>query len=447
MRKKYKYEDFQKMAEHKGGKLISTKSEFINLTANEAPSSIKLEWWCGNEDHDTWVSRTANILRGNWCPQCFQERNRKWTYKECERLIKSRGIEENGIGGHLITTEKEYNQMKKIPSHRKLKWQSGISGHKPWITRPNDIDQGRWCPTCRKKKPWEYLDCVKLAERRGMVINGIKGHFLTTKEEFDNIKGAIGHTKLKWWCGKKNHLPWEAPPNNIDQGHWCPDCAGNRRYNYRELQKLAKIRGMEENGVKGELLTSKKEFNRLIQNTKPSQVYLKWWCGKKNHSPWEAKSNWIQQGSWCPQCSNGKYETICRWYFEQIFQSSFPTIQLRKIIPHYKGKMHLDGYSIIDINGEQIKLAFEYNGPQHYEFPNPFHKSVNQYERLKRRDSHKKNLCQKAGILLIEFPYTINRNMNKPKKIREYIIKEFQLKSGIKLSKISKIDHRSKIKS
>ena len=35
------------------------------------------------------------------------------------------------------------------------------------------------------------------------------------------------NTKLLWECAKGHH--WEAMPNNIKRGTWCPSCAGNRR--------------------------------------------------------------------------------------------------------------------------------------------------------------------------------------------------------------------------
>ncbi len=36
-----------------------------------------------------------------------------------------------------------------------------------------------------------------------------------------------GKTKLKWQC-KVGH-EWEARPNNVKHGTWCPTCAKNKR--------------------------------------------------------------------------------------------------------------------------------------------------------------------------------------------------------------------------
>lgn len=40
-------------------------------------------------------------------------------------------------------------------------------------------------------------------------------------------------------------------------------------------------------------------------------------CGKGHR--WLVTPTNIKSGTWCPECSKGRYEKITRWYFEQIF--------------------------------------------------------------------------------------------------------------------------------
>lgn len=192
------------------------------------------------------------------------------------------------------------------------------------------------------------------------------------------------------------------------------------------MQELARSRG-------GYLITTEEEFNILIRDNKPSQVYVEWWCGKEDHLSWCAKPNWIQSGAWCPYCAEGKSEKICRRYFEEIFNESFPRIMIRRIIPTYQGRMHFDGYAEIYISGVLFRIAFEYNGRQHYEFPNHIHKNRAEFQLQQQNDDLKKDLCRDNGIILIEIPYNVDPRMNHPSKIREYIKKQFEAKTGIKL--------------
>jgi len=63
--------------------------------------------------------------------------------------------------------------------------------------------------------------------------------------------------------------------------------------------------------------------------------------------------------------------------------------------------MELDGYN------QDLKIAIEYNGKQHYVFPNGFHKTIEEFEKQKERDLLKLDLCDKNGVYLITVPYTI----------------------------------------
>ena len=109
----------------------------------------------------------------------------------------------------------------------------------------------------------------------------------------------------------------------------------------------------------------------------------------------------------------------------------------------------LIGYNIIEMNNIVIKLAFEYNGPQHYIFPNQFHNNTpegyKQFLDQKKRDMKKRLLSKEKinNIILIEFPYYIDKNMNHPHIIQGFIVKEFESKTKIKLPLLPQFDHRN----
>jgi hypothetical protein len=104
---------------------------------------------------------------------------------------------------------------------------------------------------------------------------------------------------------------------------------------------------------------------------------------------------------------NNKYkcEEKCRQTLEEIYGVKFPKVRPAWLRNPESGKnMELDGYN------DTVKVGFEYNGEQHYCFPNRWHKYKWEFEKQIDRDKLKDNLCKKNNIFLIKIPYTIPFN-------------------------------------
>lgn len=104
------------------------------------------------------------------------------------------------------------------------------------------------------------------------------------------------------------------------------------------------------------------------------------------------------------EAADGYYrEQQCRAILESLYPGyKFPSTRPDWLINPKTGKsLELDGYC------EELKLAFEYNGEQHYIYPNKFHKSVREFLDYKRRDIIKRKLCDLHGVYLLVIPYTI----------------------------------------
>lgn len=114
--------DVQKLAESKGGKLLSEK--YID-------AHTPMKWQCG-KGHQ-WMANAGHVKHHTWCPVCSQ--TAKHTIEEM----------------HLIATlQKGKCLSKKIVNNTtKLKWKCA-NGH-IWMAIPKTIVKGHWCARCSHK--------------------------------------------------------------------------------------------------------------------------------------------------------------------------------------------------------------------------------------------------------------------------------------------------------
>ena len=113
-----------------------------------------------------------------------------------------------------------------------------------------------------------------------------------------------------------------------------------------------------------------------------------------------------------PVITKGKREEMCRRIFESIYGVEFKSCRPEFIRnPKTNRKLELDGYN------SDLKIAFEYQGHQHYEFPNTFHRTEKNFRDQLYRDQYKRKRCNELGIYLISIPYHI-----KTKDLRLFII-------------------------
>lgn len=304
-----------------------------------------------------------------------------------------------------------------------------------------ELDVHKWLSKPRRK-PYTYEDIQELARKVGMQKNDIAGTILTSQDEFKNlIKMKIpARTHIVISCNIEGHKPWKTTAEYLSRGHWCRVCyIDSLKLRYEDIQLLAKNIGIEKIGIPGTLLTSKKEFEKLTKNQIPSKTKFEFSCNIKGHKSWKTTPNKIQEKKWCPQCAGRYHEAIARWYLEQILGVRFPTTRLSEVIPNYSGTMHFDGYAEVTLNGKKFKTAFEYNGNQHYEFPNQFNKTLEKFMNQLEYDFKKEKIAINNDIILLIIPYTIT-----PENMQDHIVKELESKTGIKLPKLPKFNHQNR---
>ena len=104
--------------------------------------------------------------------------------------------------------------------------------------------------------------------------------------------------------------------------------------------------------------------------------------------------------------SESKGEIECKRVAEKIFNRPF-----KKIRPDFL-KSELTGKNLeLDVYNEDLKLAIEYNGQQHYQYSKFFHKNGEiDFQKQLQRDKFKEQKCKEHGIRLISVPYLVKQD-------------------------------------
>jgi len=77
------------------------------------------------------------------------------------------------------------------------------------------------------------------------------------------------------------------------------------------------------------------------------------------------------------------------------------------------GGLRLDGYN------EELKLAWEYNGVQHFYRNSLYHKNQGDLDSQRARDQKKREICKEQDIDLIEIPYGADLFPNIKRKLQK----------------------------
>jgi len=304
--------------------------------------------------------KAGNVLyRGHaHCWECVQE--------ELEHIaaIKSGKILSNYGGG---------------PGRREVKVDCECLGGHRFSLSAEDILNGKWCDGGSDRT---LINKIKSVEWEG-------GFWCITDYcLIHNIKTTLdwmcpnGHTfEASWWDfkqtrGDANRIIYHSKPWDL-----CPVC--KTVHNVQRYKKAAEKVGLT-----------------CLSTTYSPGDYLHISCNKCNRDFMTRPDRVLRSQRCCPYCMQSKYESRTRYYFESVFKRAFRIDYPEWLInPRTGYRLQLDGYC------EELKIAFEYQGKQHYtavEFPN----GITDTEYQQYRDRLKKELCEKNGVTLITVPFT-----------------------------------------
>lgn len=269
-----------------------------------------------------------------------------------------------------------------LSAYTKLRWRCA-NGHE-WEAQPNCVkNDNTWCPYCAGKARHTIEAMKELAKSRGGEC--LSGHYVNALK------------KLRWRCAKGHE--WEATASSIKNNEtWCPACApdvvsAKLSLSLEEMQALAKSRG-------GECLSESYPRGRGGR--------LRWRC--RDGHEWEASPMAVKHAKqWCPACSAGFSERLCKAMFEAVFDEKFPKVRLAWLRNSRGNRMELDGYCA------KLGVAFEYHGVQHYKEKDFFHRKTS-FALRQQDDEEKRSLCASNHVILIEVPYSIQ-----PEELQEFI--------------------------
>lgn len=344
-RRKYTLEQMKKFASQKGGECLST--EFKN-------TNNKLRWNCRNGH--IWEASYETVKK-HWCGRCAG--NTKKTMEDIYKIANKLNLE-------CLST-------KYVNAKEKMIWKC-YKGH-VFYKMLDHLQRGSGCPDCyeevrgEKRRVYTIEDACREAEKVG-------GNCLS--REYKNY-----NDKLEWEC--VNGHKFDMKFGHVKDGHWCRICGyekiakSRRSYTIEDMREIASKYGGECLSIKYHSINKK----------------LKWKCS--NGHEFEKSYGHISRGQWCSVCSLGLNESKCRYILENLFKSSFPKTRKELI-----SGLELDGYN------SSLKLAFEYQGEQHYQFIKPFHRSKEDFLNQLKRDAAKRKECKELGIHLLEVPYWLD---------------------------------------
>jgi len=357
-RRKFNIKFLQNMAIKIGGKLLSS-----SIDGN---SSSKLKWKCKNGH--TFMKSTKKIREGSFCKKCT-----KIEFQDVIKEEASKFAKENKIT--LLSPSVKTRRSKTLWACNK--------GHKFSASLSSLKIRTSICLRCEGGAPASIKEVKQIVKKhRGKCLS----------KTVSNVRQP-----LIFIC--KNGHQFSSCLMHLRGNRWCRNCsavirgASQRKYTINDLKKYAKR-------LEGDCL-SKAYLSGHTRYT--------WKC--KNGHIW--KSSWSNVNnlrSWCGSCSESMGERLTRTIFKLLFKQDFIKTRPAWLKNTSDNRMELDGYC------KKYKVAFEYQGIQHTVFNKHFHRKRSEFEKRKKDDLQKREICKKKGIRLISIPFDLE-----PQQIESYV--------------------------
>jgi len=108
------------------------------------------------------------------------------------------------------------------------------------------------------------------------------------------------------------------------------------------------------------------------------------------------------ENRWCPMCNLHIGEMISKCAIEHITGEKF-----EKIRPSWLKSPKSNSNLELDMYNDDMKLAVEYDGIQHDQYIQHFHRTEENFKKRQEDDKLKDELCKIKGVTLIRIPHTV----------------------------------------
>jgi hypothetical protein len=183
--------------------------------------------------------------------------------------------------------------------------------------------------------------------------------------------------RIKWKCFIGHE--WEAAVSEVQRGSWCPQCARNngRTNSIETCRNIAS-----------------KNFGECLSNDYCNGKQRLIWRCHQGHI-WKASLGNIKDNdSWCPHCSQSTGESLFRSRIELVLGKPFVKRRPSWLLSDKGYRLELDGYN------EELKMAFEFQGRQHFEYIQHWHKTKENFDTQVFKDKKKIDVLRSKGIKL-----------------------------------------------
>ena len=323
------------------------KKRDYTLISKYKNSKTKVEYICP-KGHKGCI-KYNNFKNGNGCAKCVGKKI--YTFKEVYETFRKEGFK-------LLSTKYKNNTTKldyicSNGHYGKIQFKTFLTG-----------TGCSYCAALKKMTPFKTIE--KEFIKRNYTL-------LSTKEDRTSTK-----TKLKYECpnGHIGYTTWSC----FQQSKGCKLCFTNSLLmDYNIIENEFNKRGYI-------LLTTNEE--RKGKHDLLEYICPKGHCHRIKWGP-------FRLGQGCPYCMY-KNEQKCRKILETYFNKSFP-----KCKPTWLNGLELDCYN------EELQLALEYNGQQHYTLNN-WNKTEQDLLDQQWRDWTKARVCEAVGVRLVVVPYWVD---------------------------------------
>jgi hypothetical protein len=255
-----------------------------------------------------------------------------------------------------------------------------LCGHKFPTSYQRFKNCGQRCQKCAKR--------LKITEEQIKEFLEEDGYKLVA---YNGIGSHTNHSVKHLLCGHIYPVCYNTFKNG---GNRCPKCAKKAKITEEEIREC-----LEEEGYR--LI----QYNGIGHQTKHTVEHIL--CGCQYPTNYDRFKNGGQR---CPDCSKSRTENECR----KVFESLFPEHKFPNTRPNFLQGLELDGYC------EELNMAFEYNGRQHYEVVDFIQNDTQEdLEERQEHDRRKLEICNQRGIKLCVIPSTYN--CYEPKKLETFI--------------------------